>query len=391
VTRAASGTSRNPDTAVAVREAVAAARARLVDAPLLGFLFASSKHPLGPAAALARECAGCEFLASSTAGEFTEAGAMRGGLVVLLISSETMLFSAISAAGVRTDPTQVAKKLAAGFGSLVAKAASRGLGLSTSIFLVDSLGGNGERVVKELLANTRLFQQIVGGAAGDDGQFREASVGTSLAAGPDMAAVVHLFDSKPWGIGVDHGLAPTTEPMTVTRARGSVLYEIDRKPAFEVYREYAASRGVELEPQTASSFLIGNELGVYFLDELHHARAPVGVGPAGELLLVANISEGSKVCILDGKPDEMVAAARRAAEQARAHLGTAQACGVLVFDCICRGMILGRDFQREIDAVKEVFPETPIAGFLTYGEIAKFRGKLDGWHNATAVVAAIPA
>jgi hypothetical protein len=37
-----------------------------------------------------------------------------------------------------------------------------------------------------------------------------------------------------------------------------------------------------------------------------------------------------------------------------------------------------------------VVPGTPIAGFLTYGEIARYSGRLDGWHNTTAVVAAIP-
>ena len=46
---------------------------------------------------------------------------------------------------------------------------------------------------------------------------------------------------------------------------------------------------------------------------------------------------------------------------------------------------------REIDAIRKVFPDTPVAGFLTYGEIARFRGRLDGWHNTTTVVAAIPA
>jgi hypothetical protein len=54
-------------------------------------------------------------------------------------------------------------------------------------------------------------------------------------------------------------------------------------------------------------------------------------------------------------------------------------------------MILQDAFQREVEAVGRVFPNVPIAGFLTYGEIARFRGKLDGWHNSTAVVAAIPA
>jgi hypothetical protein len=54
-------------------------------------------------------------------------------------------------------------------------------------------------------------------------------------------------------------------------------------------------------------------------------------------------------------------------------------------------MILKDGFQREVDAVCKVFGDVPVAGFLTYGEIARYPGSLDGWHNATVVVAAIPA
>lgn len=87
----------------------------------------------------------------------------------------------------------------------------------------------------------------------------------------------------------------------------------------------------------------------------------------------------------------MVEAAQRAAGEAKENLKGGRAAGVLLFDCVCRGMILKEQFQREIDAVRSVFPEVPIAGFLTYGEIARFKGRLDGWHNTTSVVAAIPA
>ena len=54
-------------------------------------------------------------------------------------------------------------------------------------------------------------------------------------------------------------------------------------------------------------------------------------------------------------------------------------------------MILDRAFAREIDAVQTVFPDVPVAGLLTYGEITRFKGRLEGWHNTTAVVVAIPA
>ena len=221
--------------------------------------------------------------------------------------------------------------------------------------------------------------------------FKATGVGARGFAAADAAVAAHIFDKTQWGVGVDHGLRPKTKRMTVTKANRAVLYELDGRPAFDVYKEYAAERGVALEPKTAGSFLIGNELGVFFLDELHHARAPVGVGEKGELNLVADIEEGASVCILDGEPDSMVEACGRAALEAKTNLKGAKAAGVLVFDCVCRGMILGDKFHREIEAIRKVFPGTPVTGFLTYGEIARFRGRLDGWHNTTTVVTAIPA
>jgi methyl-accepting chemotaxis protein len=291
----------------------------------------------------------------------------------------------------KADHEAAARSLCSRFQEVTREAGSKGLGLSTTVLLVDGLAGTGERVVKEVMHGTRMFQQVVGGAAGDDGAFKATQVGARGNATSDSAAAVHVFDRVNWGIGVDHGLRPKTQRMTVTKAKQNVVYELDGKPAFEVYQQYAASKGVKLEPATAGNFLIGNELGVFFLDELHHARAALSVGDQGELKLVADISEGASVCILDGEPDAMVDACGRAAREAKENLRGAECAGVLVFDCVCRGMILGEKFQREIEAVRQVFPNVPVAGFLTYGEIARFRGRLDGWHNTTTVVAAIPA
>jgi methyl-accepting chemotaxis protein len=177
----------------------------------------------------------------------------------------------------------------------------------------------------------------------------------------------------------------------VTRAEANVVFEIDGQPAFSVYEKHAAERGVRLTRENASPYLIANELGIHFFERIGRARAPLSVGPDGSLICAAEIPRGSMVSILDGDPDSMVRAARTAAEQARANLHGVGVAGVLLFDCVCRGMILKDAFQREIDAVRAVFPDTPIAGFLTYGEIARSHERLDGWHNATAVVAAIPA
>ena len=390
-TRGASGASRASATAEAVSAATGEARKRLGAPAALGFLFASPRHDLAEALAIAVEVAGCELIGCHTAGEFTEAGAMRGGGVVLLLASDSLLAQLASASGVHSEPAAVAKSLSAGFGELVKRATSRGLGYSTTVLLTDPLGATAEYLVKDVLANTRLFQQLVGGAAGDDGQFRAASVGGPTVAGPNTAAAAHIFDTKAWGVGVDHGLSPCTPPVTVSRAYGTVLHELESRPAFEVYRDYAATQGLDLSPLLASHFLATHPLGVVFLDQVRSVRAPMAVGQKRELRLLAELGPGARVSILGAQPGSVVAACGRAATQAKESLGGGRAAAVLVFDCVCRGMMLGREFQQEIDAVCSVFPDTPIAGFLGYGQVARYRGKLDGWNNATVVVVAIPA
>jgi hypothetical protein len=258
---------------------------------------------------------------------------------------------------------------------------SRGAGLS----------GTAEKALTELGERTGFNHEIVGGAAGDEGQFRKTMVAAGQCCASDAVAALHIFSAKPWGVGMGHGLQPASRKMRVTRSTANVIYELDGRPAFESYREHAAERGVQLSPDRAGPYLIGNELGVYRFDRLNRARAPLSVGADGSLNLAAEVPQGAAVCILDGQPENMLAAAREAAIEASRGLEGARAAGVIVFDCVCRGMILRDRFQQEIDAVRSVFGETPVAGFLTYGEVARYGGKLDGWHNTTAVVLAVPA
>jgi hypothetical protein len=391
-TSASTALSTLSDTAGAVHSAWAAARAQLQGDPSLVLVFAGPDHDLSVAHQVLTTLApGVTALGCHTAGEFTERGLEHGSVALMLVRSDELLVGGTLGTGARADANALAETLAGPWKALLAEATKRGLTAATSILLVDGLAGSGDRVVKAYQANTRVVQQIVGGAAGDEGRFASTGVFGPQGASADGAAAAQVFSRKPFAVGTGHGLAPASRRMRVTKAEGSTLYELDGRPAFEAWREHAASRGITLTDENRGRYLIGNELGVFFLDSLHHARAPVGVNPDGSVRLVADLSTGASVCILDGEPDAMVAACGEAAREAKRSLGQNRAAGVLVFDCVCRGMILGDAFGREIDAVRREFPEVPVLGFLTYGEIARSGGRLDGWHNTTSVVVAIPA
>jgi len=63
--------------------------------------------------------------------------------------------------------------------------------------------------------------------------------------------------------------------------------------------------------------------------------------------------------------------------------------GMLAFDCIGRrGVLGGRGIRAEIDRLAANGAGAPVAGFYTYGEIARTRG-MRGFHNQTLVVLSI--
>ncbi|HEX3772130.1 MAG TPA: FIST N-terminal domain-containing protein [Polyangiaceae bacterium] len=359
--------------------------------PTYGFVFATPEANLGAVIEAACDASGAELIGCTTAGEIAERGLAHQSVVVMLVAGDVTA-QARYAEGLKADPCKVADDLWSGIGEIKKAAAARDRRHLTTVLFADGLVPTGEKLVTELYdRRVQSGTQIVGGAAGDEGRFQATWVSARGRTGSDGAAALHLFGMSPWGLGADHGLRSTTKPMRVTKAEGNVVQEIEGQRALAVYEKHAAERGVRLDKSNAGAYLIANELGIHVFDRISRARAPLSVGADGSLVCAGDIPRGSIVSILDGDPSSMVAAARTAAESARAQLGRREAAGVLLFDCVCRGMILKKEFDREVDAVRSVFPDVPLAGFLTYGEIARSNDKLDGWHNATAVVAAIPA
>ncbi len=341
---------------------------------------------------VAREASGgAEILASSTAGQFTTDGLTHKGVALALVSANVTTKVAF-ATGLREGPGRVSKELASGLADAKREASARDHRHLTTVLLTDGLAGTGEKLLGQLYeSRVQSGAQIVGGAAGDEGRFVATQVGAGAEVGPDAAAAIHIFGGRAWGVGVGHGLQAASKPMRVTRAEGNVVFEIGGEPAFTVYQRHAEARGVKLTAENAGPYLIENELGIHFFEKISRARAPLAVQADGSLACAAEIPRGSMVSILEGKPSSMVRAAHWAAREAHTALGGAEPAGVLVFDCVCRGMILKDEFHLEIEAVQSVFPGVPIVGFLTYGEIARSNEQREGWHNTTAVVVAIPA
>lgn len=92
---------------------------------------------------------------------------------------------------------------------------------------------------------------------------------------------------------------------------------------------------------------------------------------------------------MEGDASSVLGATDGACSDALASLDGHLPLGVLAFDCIARRGVLGeRGIGAEIDQVAKRAEGAPVAGFYTYGEIARTHG-VSGFHNQTLVLLAL--
>jgi methyl-accepting chemotaxis protein len=120
-------------------------------------------------------------------------------------------------------------------------------------------------------------------------------------------------------------------------------------------------------------------------------RAPLARAADGSISFACGIPQGAVIRITESEPERQISSARTAARRARAQIGAgASIAGAVVFDCICRNLILNDGFSSAVRAMSEELGDAPLAGFETYGEIALDAGDMSGFHNTTTVVLAFP-
>jgi len=357
--------------------------------PVLVAIFASPSLPLVDlvpplALALPRTV----VISASTAGELTEAGDTKGAVAFFALRGDFLVEAGLGR-GLGKD---VRKAVSEAIGDGVGK--TEGYEDRVSILLLDALSGRGEEAV--LVAATLLGDaKLVGGAAGDDLAMAAAFVGLGTEIAQDAVVLATIWSHNPFGVGISHGHEPHSVPLTVTDAEGSVVRTIDGMPAWEAWKLHAGSLARDqgfpefaaMSPSDETSFLLRYEAGLAAGSEVT-VRAPLSRTADGALHFACGIPQGSVIRITESTPESQIASALEAARRARVDLGGRPVAGALIFDCICRNLILGDRFGAVAVAMSRELGGVPIAGFESYGEIALDAGDLSGFHNTTTVVLA---
>jgi hypothetical protein len=179
--------------------------------------------------------------------------------------------------------------------------------------------------------------------------------------------------------------------MLVTASSDNRVYELDDRPALDVYLErLPATDEARTEHAAFTGFALTHPLGLARNDGEEQVRF-VGDADFDERSLecIAEVPQGGLAWFMEGDDDSVLAATNAACTAALDLLDGRPPIGLMAFDCIARRGVLGDEGVRaEVDRVADHAGGAPVAGFYTYGEIARTSG-ITGFHNQTLVVLAL--
>ena len=361
------------------------------DDPALVMVFSSTEQPLGEVmSTVASEFPRAKLLGSSTAGEFTERGDAKGAVTACAVAGDYQVYAGMSN-GLRADYGRAVEHAMSDIPSELP-----GYPYRTATLLLDPLAGNGEETTLTVAACLGPDVKLAGGAAGDDLNMKSTHVALGTRVESDAVLVGVIFSKAPLGVGVSHAHSPISPPLTVTQSEGNVVSEVDGRRAWDVWAEHTKERAsrcgldpTSLPKDKEGMFLLRYEAGLASGEE-YKIRAPLSRNQDGSLNFACGIPQGATIQITESEPEGQVESARLAARRALEGLEGRKAAGAVVFDCICRQIILGDRFGSAVQEISRELGGVPVAGFETYGEIALDVGDMSGFHNTTSVVLAFP-
>lgn len=257
--------------------------------------------------------------------------------------------------------------------------------------LADGLAGDQSEIVRGAYSVAGARVPLVGGCASDDLKMKETFQFHDDKVLTDSVVSAAIGSDGPIGIGVHHGWRTVGEPMMVSRSSGVVVHELNDQPALDAYlQRLEAPEEARRNPAAFTQFAQTHPLGLTRRSGEPQARF-VGEADFEErsIACIAEVPQGGLAWLMEGDCDSVLEATDSACGEALAGLNGSQPLGLIAFDCVARRGVLGdAGIRTEIERLGRHVNHAPVAGFYTYGEIARKQG-VNGFHNQTLVLLAL--
>ena len=326
-------------------------------------------------------CGEASVVGCTTAGEIATGAGRDAGLVVAALGGDG--FAIRTAVG--TDASRDLR--AAGARAAQCFDPDEARPYRALLLLTDGLAGDQQEILRGAYGVLGAGVPLVGGCAGDDLKMTRTFQIHDDGVLSDSVVGAGIASDAPLGIGVRHGWRAVGEPMLVTHSGGNRVYTLDDRPALDVYLERLGVTRDDLDEVGLTRLALTHPLGLARPFGEAHARLIAG-GDLGErsLACIAEVPQSALAWIMEGDAGSVLDATDAACRDSLGALAGEPPIGMLAFDCVARRSVLGeRGVEAEAARLAASAGEAPVAGFYTYGEIARTRG-MRGFHNQTLVV-----
>ena len=226
------------------------------------------------------------------------------------------------------------------------------------ILFIDGLTTNGSDVI-DGISGVDSTIPIAGGMAADNGFFIRTFVFTHevISSKGMVAAGLH---STVLRVATDYQLnwQPIGKVMTVTKAEGNRLYEVDHTPLDRLYRQYLGDNIGNKLPHSATEF----PLIILAKSDVEVCRTFTHLYDDGSLQTIGNLHVGEQVKFAYGNVKMILSNSDRVLPA----MSSFKPEAIYLYSCTARITFLQSDVVVELAPIEQL---APTAGFFTYGEI----------------------
>ena len=261
-------------------------------------------------------------------------------------------------------------------------------GLKHLFIVSDGSLVNGSALIHGLEKNSNDKVSITGGLCGDDTRFEKtlASYNANPKHGEIVAIGLYGNDLEITCANYG-GWSPFGPIRNITKSKENVLYELDDKPALDLYKKYLGNKANEL-PQAALLYPLSlrvkdsNETVVRTILNIDEKE--------NTMILAGDVPEGSTVQLMMSTVDDIAEGASKAAMYAMRNRTKKPELALLV-SCIGRKLVMNQRTEEEIEEVIETIGSQAVTtGFYSYGELSPFTNQIGcKLHNQTMTLTLI--
>lgn len=252
------------------------------------------------------------------------------------------------------------------------------------IFVVtDGMTVNGSRFIDAANKVLPNGVSISGGLSSDGFDFSEtlSGINTQPATG-QVCALGFYGDSIQVGYAAQGGWDKFGLERVVTKSDGALLYELDGKPALDLYKEYL---GDAAEKLPSSGLLFPLAIRKTETDDIMVRTINAVDEDLRTLRFTGDIPQGYIAQFMKGNFKNLSSGAAQAAREAL-QMTQNDAGFALLVSCLGRQLLMGNQISDELEAVQKILGNTPSAGFYSNGELSYDRKALGILHNETMTI-----